>query len=135
MSAAGRGAWAYEPDEVPKKKHHWDNDQAGFLKIGPNEVGKCPAGMTMEQAQALLDDAVPFFPPRWKRVYPQRLYAVKDGVVYRATPTNPGISYHGFPEHPAKFPAGRNGAEVKQKLLERARQQGCEKEVRRWMNW
>ena len=44
-------------------------------------------------------------------------------------------SYYGFPEHAAAFPRGSNAEAVKQQLLERARNQGCEREVRRWMNW
>ena len=44
-------------------------------------------------------------------------------------------SYHGFPEHPSKFPRGGSARAVKKELLERATQQGCEREVRRWMNW
>ena len=127
--------WRYEPDEDPKRKHHWDRDHAGFVKVGPSRVGKCPATMSLSQAQALLDDAIPFVPPRWSRSYPKRLYAVSDGVVYRASPTNPGTSYHGFPEHPSAFPRTGSAREVKRQLLERARQQGCENEVRRWMNW
>ena len=127
--------WLYEPDESPKRKHHWNKDLAGFVEVGPNLVGKCPATLDLSDAQALLDGAVPYFLPRWNRPYPQRLYAVWDGVVYRAAPTNPGTSYHGFPEHPAGFPRTRSARAIKQELLQRADQQGCEREVRRWMNW
>lgn len=127
--------WVYEPDENPKRKHHWDRDHAGFIKRGPNHVGKCPAGMSLSDAQALINDAVPYRSPRWPRSYPQRLYAVSGGVVYRATPTNPGVSYHGFPEHPEKFPRDANGREVRRQLLALAKQQGYEREVRGWMNW
>ncbi len=35
--------WLYEPDENPKRKHHWNKDYAGFVEVGPNRVGKCPA--------------------------------------------------------------------------------------------
>ncbi len=24
--------WRYEPDEIPKRKHAWDQDEAGFLE-------------------------------------------------------------------------------------------------------
>ena len=127
--------WVYEPDEYPKRKHHWDRSHAGFIRRGPNRVGKCPADMSLLDAQALINDAVPYRSPRWHRPYPQRLYAVSGGVVYRATPTNPGVSYHGFPEYPQAFPRDANAREVKRRLLERARQQGSETDVRRWMNW
>lgn len=135
MTPQFRMTWRYEADEDPKRKHHWNKDHAGFIKVGPNRVGKCPAKMSMSDAEALLNDAIPYFPPRWSKPYPKRLYAVSDGVVYRASPTNPGTSYHGFPEHPSTFPRTRNARDVKRQLLERARRQGYEKEVRRWMNW
>ncbi len=131
----GVDAWLYEPDEQPKLKHHWQFDRAGFIEAGSQQVGKCPAGMSLDDAQELLDNAIPYFPPRWSRPYPQRLYAVSDGVVYRATPTNPGVSYHGFPEHPDRFPDKGNARQVKQLLLGEAERQGCGQEVRQWMNW
>ena len=127
--------WRYESDENPKRKHHWDKDHAGFVEVGRVPVGKCPATMDPSNAQALLNDAIPYFPPRWNRPYPQRLYTVSEGVVYRASPTNPGTSYHGFPEHPSTFPRAGNARDVKRQLLERATQLGCERKVRQWMNW
>ena len=41
-----------------------------------HHVGKCPATMSPSDVQALLDDAIPYVPPRWSRSYPPRLYAV-----------------------------------------------------------
>ena len=116
-------------------QHHWDEDHAGFMEVVPNRVGKCPATMSPSDAQALLADAIPYFPPRWSRPYPQRLYAVSEGVVYRASPTNPGTSCDGFPEHPSAFPRAGKARDIKRQLLERATQQGCERAVRRWMSW
>lgn len=129
------GAWLYEPEGWPKLKHHWQREEAGFVEVGSELVAKCPLGMSLRDAQALLDVSVPYFPPRWSRPYPQRLYAVNAGVVYRATPTNPGVSYHGFPEHPRLFPANGNAIRVKRLLLSEAERQGCVQEVRRWMGW
>ena len=128
-------AWVYEPQENPKWKHYWDRDHAGLIKVEQRIVGKCPATMSLSDAQALLNDAVPYYAPRWYRSYPTRLYAVSGGVVCRTAVTNPGVSYHGFPEQPDGFPNKGNAREVKRLLLEQAKQQGCEKEVRRWMNW
>lgn len=135
MQVEGDSRWLYEADEVPKRRHGWSRGHAGFVEVGAKFVGKCPAGMSQSQAQELLDDAVAFVPPRWRHPHPQRLYAVSGGVVYRATPTIPGRSYHGFPEHPTKFPRTGNAKTVKEQLLERSRQLGCEREVRQWMNW
>ena len=127
--------WLYEHDEIPKRKHAWAHSAAGFVRVRDALVGKCPSNMKPEEAQALLDAALPYSAPRWSHDYPQRLYAVKDGVIYRATRTRPGVSYHGFPEHPSKFPKGRSGAQLKERLLQAADDAGCKPGVRRWMNW
>lgn len=126
--------WNYEPDELPKRKHAWSQTKAGFTTVGTDKfVGKCPSDMTVELAQDLLNDALPWSPTNWRSDYPKRLYAVRDGVLYRASPTNPGRSYHGFPEHPSRFPAGAR--DLRDALLSMAAADGCEQELRRWMNW
>lgn len=126
--------WEYEPDEQPKRKHRWEHPRAGFDSIGTDKfIGKCPSNISVPEAQLLLRDAIPWSPASWRPGYPKRLYAVRDGVLYRATPTNPGTSYHGFPEHPTRFPAGAR--ELKQALIRVASTQGCEEGLRRWMNW
>ena len=125
--------WRYEPDEVPKRKHHWSEDRAGFVTVKGVEVGKCPASLSVATAESLLEAAVPWWPRGWRRKYPQRLYIVYGGVVYRAIPTNPGVSYHGFPELPSLFPP--SAKEVKEALLEGARASGQEEEVKKWMGW
>ena len=125
--------WVYEPDERPKKKHRWGNADAGFVDVGGVPVGKCPSDMTLLEAQDLLQSGIPWSPRGWRHSYPKRLYAVYRGVLYRATPTNPGRSYHGFPEHPSHFPTGSRA--LKDEILKRARADGCEAEVREWMNW
>jgi hypothetical protein len=96
-------SWLYEPDEQPKRKHHWDRPVAGFIRVGQNVVAKCPNNLTIDKAQQILNEAIPWSPRNWRRPYPQRLYNVADGVLYRATPTNPGRSYHGFPEIADRF--------------------------------
>jgi hypothetical protein len=125
-------SWIYEPDEKPKRKHAWDRDDAGFETVaGDVLVGKCPKNLTLGEAQELLEGGIPWSPRTWRRDYPQRIYAVRQGAVYRATPTVPGLSYHGFPEHPSHFPQGER--ELRQALLDRAKQLGCEVEVGRWL--
>ena len=133
--ATSLSRWLYEHDESPKRKHAWGEGSAGFASVRGVLVGKCPAHMGISEAQELLDTALPFSSPRWPHDYPQRLYAVHDGVVYRATRTRPGVSYHGFPEHPSRFPEGRTGGLLKERLLQRATELGCEQEVRQWMDW
>ncbi len=127
-------SWRYEPDEMPKRKHAWDRDEAGFVEVAAGQlVSKCPIGVSPSEAQELLDGAIPWSPRSWRRDHPQRLYAVRGGVLYRAMPTVPGRSYHGFPEHSTGFPRGARA--LKRQILARARELQCELEVRRWMNW
>lgn len=135
MSDPAVDGYRYEADEHPKRKHGWNERHAGFVESGAGLVGKCPSTMTREDAQALLDGAIPYSNSRSEGEHPDRLYAVSDGVVYRAVPTRPGISYHGFPEHPSAFVKGRRGMEIRQQLLDQAKNLGCVREVRRWMGW
>lgn len=126
--------WTYET-EWPKRKHGWSEPVAGFVRNKRGLVGKCPSDIAHSQAQAILNRAIPYFGERNSQDHPRRLYAVHDGVVYRAMPTRHGVSYHAFPEHHSRFPRSRAGQRLKQQLIAQARQLGCEAEVRRWMNW
>lgn len=123
--------YGYEADENPKRKHKWDRDEAGFVKgPGGEIVAKCPSSMTNPEAETLLAGGIPWSAPRWGKTYPQRIYVVYKGVVFRATPTNPGRSYHGFPELREKLPPDR----ALHVLLERrADELGCGDEVRAWL--
>jgi hypothetical protein len=132
VTYSGR-TWLYEPDENPKRKHHWKEDRAGFEMMGNIFVGKCPNTMSLKAAQSLLDSGIPWSPTGWQEDYPQRIYAVLEGILYRATPTNPGHSYHGFPEHYSRFPAGNR--ELRSRIMDLARERNCEQELRRWMRW
>ena len=127
-------AWQYEVDEQPKRKHHWDKPRAGFEFVGNDDVpiGKCPSTMSLEEAGRLLNDGVPFFPDGWKESFPKRIYAVHDGVVYRATPTNPGKSYHGFPATSREL--NRLPSSMRNAILQKAQVLGCAEGVRRWMS-
>lgn len=122
--------WKYETDESPKVKHHWDKDEAGTVLVGNVVVSKCPSGLSVAECQGLLNDGYEWTPRGWNRDYPQRIYAVRDGVVYRATPTNPGISYHGFPELRYLLPPDRKTREA---IVELARRDGTEEEVVKWL--
>ena len=77
----------------------------------------------------MLNAGIPWQPERWRKNYPKRIYNIQGGVVYRATPTIGGISYHGFPERPELFPA-----ELKAQLLKMADRLGCGNEVvKKWL--
>ena len=124
--------YKYEAEENPKRKHHWNNNYAGFKDQDGVTVGKCPANITGTQAEALLHNGIAWSPPTWEKPYPNRIYVVYQGVVYRATPTNPGVSYHGFPETGKdlrRLPKG-----LQDEIMQSARSNGWEKEVKKWFD-
>ncbi len=123
--------WEYEPDEEPKWRHFWDKNEAGFMTVGTGSVGKCPKGISKGTARKLLNSGIQWSPPGWAQNYPKRIYAIHKDVVYRATPTIPGKSYHGFPESPTGF--SRLPKVLKKKILEHAKQLNCLEGVRRWL--
>lgn len=125
-------SWQYDPGER-REKHKWSKDKAGFDPDVPGSPGKCPSSVTMTPglAERLLNDGIP-----WSNgsepgsEYPQRIYNVYHGVVYRAVPSVPGKSYHGFPE---KEQSGRLvPREVFEALAERADEAG---EFHKFKDW
>ena len=125
--------WKYEPDEDPKKKHKWSKPVPGFVKVNGVTIGKCPSKMTNEEAEELLNQGIPWDPPRAPIAsWPQTIYIVHDGCVYRAKPTNPGISYHAFPELPEKL--RELPRTLRHKIEQKAEELGCGDKVRRWIN-
>jgi len=93
-------------------------------------VSKCPSDLTVADAEQMLNAGIEWSSARWPNDHPQRIYAVLDGVVYRATPTNPGVSYHGFPELIESLPPDRA---LRVRLLAAAKAQECEAEVSTWL--
>jgi hypothetical protein len=122
--------WRYEPDENPKRKHAWSNPHAGFVVVQGVEIGKCPNNISIAQAEQLLNIGIAVDMPRSPAAYPKRIYIVHNGVVYRATPTNPGISYHAFPEKVEEF--RRLPRSVQEAILSEAGRLGHGDDVGRW---
>lgn len=128
--------WRYEP-ESPKRKHHWDCDEPGFVELprrgapGCVRVSKCPASLTVDDCATLLSEAIPWSPAGWTKSYPKRLYVVHRGWLYRAMPTQPGVSYHGFPEDPE---AGVVPESLHDRIRGVAREKSCELEIERWLS-
>jgi hypothetical protein len=132
MVVEGDMSWRYEPDERPKVKHRWKNDYAGFIEKSGVPIGKCPASITEEQAEGLLREAEPWTPRGWRHPYPKRLYNVLGGIPYRATPTNPGTSYHGFPEKPSELLKAKF-RHIRRELRSRAKAEGTVNVFEHWL--
>ena len=96
--------YLYEPEQNPKRKHHWPHPEPILIRIDNEWIGKCPAGVTLEEAEALLNQGVSWSPENWPHQHPKRIYLLRQGIVYRATPTIPGVSYHAFPERAGGLP-------------------------------
>jgi hypothetical protein len=123
--------WDYEPDENPKRKHGWGKKHPGFINRNGHKIGKCPSDLGISEAEKLVNNGIEWSPEGWPRDYPKRIYVVRNGWVYRATPTIPGRSYHGFPEIRSRLP---NDRDLHQELLQRARDKNCAKEIERWLS-
>lgn len=98
-------------------------------------MGKCPKGLSLRDAEALLQRAVPWSPKNRRKSHPKRLYAVHEGVVYRAVETNQAAPTTASPSTPATFPNRLGARELREALLQQARELGCEVDVRRRMGW
>ncbi len=117
--------WKYDAGDN-RHKHHWKNNYAGFENRNSEWIGKCPKKMTGESAEKLLNDGIPVHNPRNDIGCPNEIFNVHEGVIYRAVPTLPGKSYHAFPE--INMPL-----EIEIRLLRRAGEKGCRKELQKWL--
>ena len=123
--------WVYEPDPQRKHKKGWTHNYSGYVVIANTIITKCPHNLTNATCTDLINNGVEYRPRRWRHAHPDRIYNIIDCVVYRATPTTPGVSYHGFPElqdRIADLPR-----ELKNRLLALAEEKGCREEVEKWL--
>ena len=123
--------WEYEPDPERKHKKGWTSNSPGFVSVANVVVGKCPHDLTVEMCRELINNGVEDSPKRWSHSYPDRIYNIVRGVVYRATPTIGGRSYHGFPELQDRI--SELPRELKNRLLDLAEAHGCREEVAKWL--
>ncbi len=89
-------AWRYDPGEK-RTKHKWAKDYPGFVNQDGCPVGKCPKSMTRYTAESLLNKGVAWSNPNLERSYPNAIFNVHEGVIYKATITEHARSYHGYP--------------------------------------
>jgi hypothetical protein len=129
--------WRYEPRETTGvlPKHKWTKPRAGFEEGADGKhVGMCPNTMSVSTAEHLLNTGIEEWPDGWERNYPRAIYNFHDGVVYKALPTNPGISYHGFPcKGPASFPKKADmSVRIQRGLLAKAEIANCRERIEEW---
>ena len=124
--------WVYQENQDRKHKRDWDQPRPDFVEVKGEIVEKCPTTITIEKAEELLNSGILYFPPRWPHSHPERIHNIHGGHLYRATPTAPGKSYHGFPEHPIR--AQKLPKELKKRILDLARAILCEAEVSRCLS-
>ena len=48
----------YVPDEEPKRTHHWDKNEAGFVEVNGELVAKCPSKISLQAAKDLLNNGI-----------------------------------------------------------------------------
>lgn len=113
-----------------RHKHRWNKNYAGFDRYLGEIVGKCPNDITLPQAQALLDQAIPDPPSEYDvDPHPKRLYNVFKGVVYQAIGDGRSNLYHAFPADNINS----MDEETLEILQQRAAESGNEKEFKDWI--
>jgi hypothetical protein len=56
--------WVHQENPDRKHKRNWDQATPGFVEEKGEIVGKCPATLTTERAEELLNSGIPYTPPR-----------------------------------------------------------------------
>ncbi|QNU62092.1 hypothetical protein [Vreelandella titanicae] len=125
------GQWKYERGEG-RHKHRWQYDYAGFVPGQKGAVGKCPKSITEEIATDILNNGEPYFENDDDDM-PVKIYSVYKGVVYESVPTQPGVSWHGYPwrgDLKGRLPLSRK---MKNRLKIKADAEGYGDEYLKWL--
>ncbi len=123
--------WTYDVGDK-RRDHKWSKNEAGFDHVSKGiSKGKCPKGIRPDLSEKLLNEGIPWGTGRTD--YPERIYNVHEGVIYVAMPTEPGVSYHGFPWR-GDTPKRDMPKSILKKLKDRAVEQGFKQEYKKWMN-
>lgn len=112
-------------------KHCWSNPYPGFLPGRRGHIGKCSKRITDAIATELLQTGIHDEADINERddggIYPSKVYNVHQGTIYVAVPTQPGISFHGYPVQ------GRLPRKLLKRLRELAEAHGCLREYDKWV--
>jgi len=88
-----------------ERKHAPRGAEPSWKKSNGKVITTCPNTFDKATAKTLLNDERRFEwrEPRDPTAHPDAIWMIHDGVLYRAEPTNVGVSFHGFPETKAKL--------------------------------
>jgi len=114
-----------------RSKHRWNQARAGFESYGSHLIGKCDCRITDEVATRLLNDGIAWYEEDESGL-PSGVFNIFGGAVYEARLTRGPNTYHGYPWR-QRAPGKRLPLRLKRLLLERAEQQGCRREIKRWI--
>jgi hypothetical protein len=113
-----------------RHRHLWNRPKAGFRREGSHLVGKCDNRITDEIAARLLNDGIRG--DGEDAGLPSTVFNIFGGAVYVAVLTPGPNTYHGYPWR-QRAPGKRMPLRVRRLLQERAEQQGCRREIDRWI--
>jgi hypothetical protein len=118
--------YQYERGEG-RTKHCWNHDYAGFVPSRRGKVGKCANSISDVIAERMLKTGL-YVPIEMDddEDHPEEIFNIYKGVVYVAVPTQPGISYHGYPYK------GRLTKRIFEALQARAVEQAEDAEFKKW---
>jgi hypothetical protein len=121
--------WVYD-GVTNRSKHRWSNPKPGFVQLPCGTwVGKCPSNVTQAEAEGLLNEGVEEWTGVGDSPHPDMIFAIRDGYVFRAYPTQPGVSYHAFPDCPREL--RKLPKSIRAKIVALAETKGCGDRVRR----
>lgn len=115
---------------IHRTKHCWNQGHADFREEHGALVGKCPNTITDEIAKEILNSGVAFRRHGCQEI--EYIYAVFNGVVYEAAPTEVGKSFHGYP-----WRGDRGASPLPDRIIhgleKAAKASGCLVEFQNWM--
>lgn len=89
----------YEKGER-RYKHVGRSAEAAVDEGNPAKVvGKCPNNIPDQVKEHVLGGAIAELPGEAGELFPSRMFAVYEGVIYDCRTTSVGRSYHAFPYH------------------------------------
>jgi hypothetical protein len=90
-------------------------------------IGKCPSGITDDDKNRLLNQAIAAPNGDRQLAVAKRLYVVHEGAIYEAQTSDGGATYHGYPYK------GKLSKPLLARLFEMAKAIGCTEGFQAWV--